>query len=132
MRLRRHQALTLEDAPHGGDRRRFVEVALQPLGDALGTIVVAGLGQLAAEADDLGNYLVGGLLGVGTGPAGTRLEGWVAALAKALQELEEPAPGDPVGPCQTGRTLAAHHHRVDQVPRSLHPAHLQREESGMS
>jgi hypothetical protein len=57
MGLRDDQTLAFENAPDGGDRRRVVELGLEPLADALRTVVVACLTQLSAESDDLGDYL---------------------------------------------------------------------------
>src|SRR5689334_793196 len=52
VRLRRDQALALEDAPDGDSRRRLVEAAGEVVEDGLWAGVQAGGGELGAEFED--------------------------------------------------------------------------------
>ena len=84
------QAMAFEDPPDGGDRGHLLEAASQVVGDAVGTGVVAGSGQLLAERQDGGLSFRPDLVGAGVRTPGARLDSRVAPFAKAAEQLEQP------------------------------------------
>jgi hypothetical protein len=104
--LGRNQALAGEDAPDGGDSGDFGDQGDQVMGDGLGAGVMAVVDQAMAEAEDGGFGLRIDLVRAGAWAARARLQGLVAALAEAGDELVDPASGDPVLLSQLSRTAA--------------------------
>src|SRR5205823_4023729 len=87
VRLRRDEAVALQDPPDGGYRGRLREAFGQVMVDGLRTAVVARRDQLGAEPQDLG-----------VGASGPWLQGPVAAFLEALEESVDAALGGAMVP----------------------------------
>ncbi len=115
LRLRRDQAVALEDPPDGCGRGWRRETLAEVVEEGLGTPVVTRLDELSAELDDLGFHLRAGLGGAGVRPARARLQGRMAALPRALEQLVDPPTRDAVSPGEFGRAPVFQDNRVDDV-----------------
>ena len=98
-----------EDPPDRRDRRDRCDLPGKVVGDGLGAGVMTGFGERPPQRQDGRLDLGAMLVRTRPRPPALRLEGRVAAAAKAADQLIDPGPRDPMAPRQLGRTAPLEH-----------------------